>query len=151
MAEQRTELLITAPAERIWELLCDLKLYQHWNPLFPRAAGTIEQGKELELTVHLPNMTDFTIRPVLTDVEAPKLLAWRHSFLTSLIFTWEYRIELEPAEEERLKIVQRSVFKGLLAPLFSFALSAPLREAQDHLNRALTRWGEKGNVRCLKC
>lgn len=151
MHEIKTELTLAAPVDRIWELLTDCPLYPQWNPLFPRAAGRLETGGRLEIQVKLPGMEPFTITPEVVSVEAPSCVCWRHTLLFAGLFSWRYCFELEASAAEQVSFVQRSTFGGVLAPLFTLALGALLKDSLAELNRAVKRWGEKGNVRCLKC
>ena len=43
---------VTASRERIWEVLSDLANWGEWNPLYPKAEGTISFGGRLVLTEH---------------------------------------------------------------------------------------------------
>jgi hypothetical protein len=151
MSEIQTEILLSAPAERIWTLITDFNLYSHWNPLFQKGTGCMNVGEHLDLTVHLPGITPFTITPKVLTVEPSVRFGWRHTTMSSALLTWEYAIELESLGPEHLKFVQKSRFGGLAGPLFSLALGRPVTEGLLGLNEAVRRWGEKGNVCCLKC
>lgn len=67
------------------------------------------------------------------------------------LFSWKYCVELEILAPDRLKFIQRSAFAGILGPLFKLALAASVGDGLAEMNKAIKRWGEKGNVRCLKC
>jgi len=151
MAEIQTEITLAAPAERIWALIADFNLYPHWNPLFQKGTGGMNVGEHLDLTVHLPGINPFTITPKVLNVEPSARLGWRHTVMSAVLLTWEYAVVLEQLGSERLKFIQRSRFGGLLGPLFSLALERPITEGLLGLNEAVRRWGEKGNIRCLKC
>jgi len=150
MREIRTEVTLAAPAERIWALLTDCSLYPQWNPLFQKGTGVLNIRERLELTVHLPGITPFTITPQLLIVEPPEKFGWRHTWASTALLTWDYAIELDPLGPDRLRFVQTSTFKGLAGPLFNLALGRSVSEGMLGLNGAVKRWGEKGNVRCLK-
>jgi uncharacterized protein YndB with AHSA1/START domain len=42
-----TEIVIDAPAERVWEVLADLASYPEWNPRIRRASGELRAGSRL--------------------------------------------------------------------------------------------------------
>ena len=151
MNEIRTEITLEAPVERIWELFADTGLYPHWNTLFPQAAGTMEVGGEVELTVSLPGLAPFTIRPTMLAVEPGAGFSWQHSILSACIFSWRYGVDLEALPPGSLKLIQRSRFGGVLGPLFSLGMKRSVADGMAHLNQRLRRWGEKGNVQCLRC
>lgn len=150
MNEVRTEITIEAPVERIWELLADLGLYPHWNPLFQRATGRLHAGEQLELVVTLPGIPPFVVSPTLLAVEPESDFCWQHALLFGA-FTWKYCVELEILDPNRLKFRQSSQFGGIFAPLFNLALGASVAGGLEQMNQAIRRWGEKGNIQCLKC
>jgi hypothetical protein len=131
MTELRTEIALQAPAESVWDLLSDFALYPQWNPLIVQAQGEAREGTRLELTVQLPAIPPFPIKPTLlcADFTSPSLggggpqcrLLWRHSLAFPALMCWTYGIELEPLDQGRLKLIQKSSFGGLLGPLFTFA------------------------------
>lgn len=151
MKELTTELSLEAPVARIWELLSDFALYPEWNPLFPKAKGSMNVGESFELDVQLPGIDRFAIRPTMEAVEQESRICWQSSMVSKGVLRWTFAIELIPDQSGKLRFVQRSEFKGVLAPLFAFAMTKPVAEGMEELNLAVKRWGEKGNVRCLRC
>lgn len=151
MKEIRTEKTLVAPVGRIWELLSDFDLYPQWNPLFVKIGGPMVAGASFDLLVHLPGMDPFPIRPKLLAVEPESRFCWQSMLFFKGLLTWTFSCQLEVQAPDRLILVQRSEFKGLLAPLFSFGMAAAVTAGMEQLNQAVQRWGEKGNVRCLKC
>lgn len=151
MKELRTEITLQAPVERIWEMLADCSLYRHWNPLFSEAKGDLTAGGRLELVVALPEIAPFRVEPELLTVEPQKGFCWRHTLLLGGMMTWKYRVELEVIDAQRVRLVQGSAFGGLLGPLFRLGLGGSVRAGMERMNEALRRWGEKGNVQCLRC
>jgi len=151
MNEIRTEISIEAPVERIWELLADLNLYPHWNPLFPRATGRMDAGEQLELAVNLPEVGSFVIKPMMVAVEPQSRFCWQHTLLFAGLFTWRYCAELKILAPQSLLFIQRSEFGGILGPLFNLGLRRSVAGGLAAMNEAIRRWGEKGNIQCLRC
>ncbi|HJV34511.1 SRPBCC domain-containing protein [Geomonas sp.] len=151
MTELRTEIALKAPAERLWELLSDFTLYPQWNPLIVQAQGEATEGTRLEMTVQLPAIPPFPIKPTLLCADPQCRLLWRHSLAFPALMCWSYGLELEQLDQGRLKLVQKSTFGGLLGPLFTFALRRSVEQGMSEFNKAVARWGEQGNVRCLRC
>lgn len=151
MNEIRTEIMLEAPAERIWELLADLKLYPQWNPLFQRATGHMGIDEHLELVVHLPETVPFIVNPKILSVETQSGFCWKHTVWCAAFFTWKYCTVLEQSAPGCLKFVQRSRFGGILGPLFYLGFKTSLLAGLITMNESLMRWGEKGNIQCLRC
>jgi hypothetical protein len=146
-----TEITLEAPVERIWQLASDCSLYSGWNPLFQAGAGQMRSGERLELRVHLPGISPFVVNPTVLVADPESRFRWRHTWLWGGLLSWEYGIELEIVASNRLTLRQRSDFGGVLAPLFNFALKGAVVNGLIALNGAFRRWGEKGNVQCLRC
>lgn len=151
MKEITTEMALDAPAERIWELLSDFALYPEWNPLFTKAVGPTGAGDSFELMVELPGVGPFTVQPTMLVAERESRLCWQSSMFCQAVLGWKFSYELKPISNERLRFIQRSEFGGVLAPLFGFAMAKPVTDGMELLNQAVKRWGEKGNVSCLRC
>lgn len=151
MREIRTEITLDAPVDRVWELLADNKLYEQWNPLFPKATGVMAVGEELEIVISLPEMAPIVIKPKVLEFEPRSRYCWKHTQLSAGLFTWKYSIELVTLAPDRLNIIQTSVFGGILGPLYNATLATSVKAGMQKMNGALRRWGEKGNIQCLKC
>lgn len=145
-----TEITLQTTRNRVWELLTDFALYPQWNPLLTKLEGAGTSGAWHVLVVHLPGIDPFTARKCLLTVEENRV-SWRCQLVAARLLDWTLRFEIEALSPERLKFVQRSEFSGALAPIFSFALNKPLADGMEQLSQAVRRWGEKGNVSCLKC
>lgn len=135
--------------DRVAPLLTDFLLYSHWNPVFPRVTAVGDDGRH-DLVVHLPGMEIFHVPATLVAAE-PGHVSWKSTLLLPLLLTWTFSFRVVAEVPDRLLFKQRSEFTGLLAPLFCLALNRPAASGLDELARAVRRWGEKGNVRCLKC
>ncbi|MBJ6752847.1 SRPBCC domain-containing protein [Geomonas anaerohicana] len=146
----RTETVLQTTRERVWELLSDFSLYPQWNPLFPKLEGPGTVGGDHELVVHLPGIDPFTVQATLEE-KGEGVLWWRSTFLGRPLLAWTFSCRTEVVGDQRLKVLLESEFSGLLAPLFRFALARSMEEGMEQLNQALRRWGEKGNVRCMRC
>jgi uncharacterized protein YndB with AHSA1/START domain len=49
MKQLHTEIEISAPAERVWELLTDFASYPQWNPFIRNISGLPASGERLEV------------------------------------------------------------------------------------------------------
>lgn len=144
------EVQITAPAARIWELLADGTSYANWNPMLRWGEGTLTPGSRQELTVTLPGISTFTLRPtVLTHVPQQEL-SWRHRLPIPGLASWTQSFAIEQLSPEVQRVSQRVILGGLLAPLYKVALGRMIQHGLDQSNGALRRQAEK-EVRCLRC
>jgi hypothetical protein len=95
-------------------------------------------------------MEIFHVTASLVTAE-PGHVSWKSRLFFSGLLAWTFSCRIAVEAPDRLLFQQRSEFTGLLAPLFCLALNRPAASGLDELSRAVRRWGEKGNVRCLKC
>ncbi|MBU5637629.1 SRPBCC domain-containing protein [Geomonas sp. Red69] len=146
----KTEIVLQTTWGRVWELLADFSLYPQWHPLFPKVTGSGAAGDRHQLLVHLPGIDPFPVQVTLA-AKAEGALSWQSTFLGRPFLAWTFSCRLEQVSPGSLKVLQHSEFHGVLAPLFRFAFSRSMEEGMAQLNLALRRWGEKGNVRCLRC
>src|SRR5258708_40122698 len=72
---------IQAPAEVIWEVISDLKSWEQWNKLYPKASGQIRIGGTLELTLGLPWQQPQQVQPTGLGGVANQQLPWRLALL----------------------------------------------------------------------
>ncbi|MFA7405162.1 MAG: SRPBCC domain-containing protein [Pelobacteraceae bacterium] len=151
MNEIRTEITLEAPVERIWELLADCTLYPFWNPLFKQVTGRMVVGESMNFMVSLPDITPFLIKPKVLSVKPAKGFCWQQTLYFAGLFSWKYCTELEVISLQHSKYIQKFHFGGILGPLSSLAMRGEVTAGLSKMNEALRRWGEKGNIQCLKC
>lgn len=146
----RAEVEIAAPVERIWELVADEASYARWNPMLRWDAGTFTTGSRLELTVTLPGISPFTLRPTLLTLVPRLEITWRHRLPVPGLLSWTQSIVVEQLSPETQRVSQQVSLGGLLAPLYNLALTRLIRHGLDESNAALRRWAEK-DVGCHRC
>ncbi|MDB5444218.1 MAG: hypothetical protein JWP73_2594 [Phenylobacterium sp.] len=106
---------IQASAETIWKVIYDLDRWHEWNPLYPRAAGTIKIGAALDLTLVLPGQAERAIQPVIVDWVPNEQLHWKLSMMKGLVKTVRY-IEIEVLAEQSCIVSNGEIFGGMMGP-----------------------------------
>ena len=112
-----TEIMIAAPAERVWEVLTDFALYPEWNPFIITAEGDPRVGQRLIATFRPPGGSTQTFRPIVLRAEPPLALVWRGSLPIPGLFAGEHSFLLTP-EGTRTRFRNEETFFGLLPPFF---------------------------------
>jgi len=151
MNEIKTEITLEAPVERIWELLADCSIYPNWNPVIKQASGKLVEGEHLSFVVALIDSAPFEVNPKVISVEFDKSFCWQQIVYFSGMFNWKYCAGLEVISHEKLKFIQRFAFGGIVGPLIALAMKSHVASGLARMNEAMRRWGEKGNIQCLKC
>ena len=137
MKELRSEIEIGAPPERVWRVLTDFAAYPEWNPFIRRVSGRPEVDERLVVRMRPSGTRGMTFRPTVMKVEPSRELRWLGHLLVPGIFDGEHIFEIEELERDRVRFVQREVFKGLLVPLLARSLDRDTQRGFEEMNRAL--------------
>jgi hypothetical protein len=135
--ELRSEIEIGAPPERVWRVLTDFAAYPEWNPFIRRVSGRPEVDERLVVRMRPSGTRGITFRPTVMKVEPSRELRWLGHLLVPGIFDGEHIFEIEELERDRVRFVQREVFKGLLVPLLARSLDRDTQRGFEEMNRAL--------------
>ncbi|MGE5564654.1 MAG: SRPBCC family protein [Parcubacteria group bacterium] len=127
---------IQAPADVIWESLVDIAGWENWNPLYPRAEGTIRIGNVLNLTVNIPDQKPREIHPRILDWAPADHIHWTLSMMGGLVKTIRY-LEIEVLSETGCIFSNGEIFDGLLGPSIARRYRRQLRAAFASMGEAL--------------
>lgn len=141
--EIHSEIVINAPASRVWQVLIDFKSYQQWNPFIRKIDGAAGQGNRISAQMHLGNHK-MTFRPTVLAVDPDKELRWLGHLLIPGIFDGEHSFIIEPLNENRVLFIQKEEFNGLLVPFFS-SLLHDTGSSFEEMNQALKKRAEREN------
>ena len=146
MKSTRTEIDIDAPADRVFDIICDLERYPDWNPFTPWvSAKAIEVGLEFDLHCQ---MTEKKLlkneHEVFLDYQPEN---YKLCFGTSRTrgrrgiksFRWQI---CEPVRDNRTHFINFEEFHGILAPLVQFLYGKKLKVAFEKYCLALKRRAE---------
>jgi hypothetical protein len=140
--ELHTEIEIDAPAERVWELLTDFASYPQWNPFIRTISGQPITGQRLEVRIEPPGGRGMTFKPMVLNAEDNRELRWLGHLLVAGLFDGEHSLAIQPLDENRVRFIQREVFRGLLVALFASSLDTNTQRGFEEMNRALKERAE---------
>jgi hypothetical protein len=115
MLENRHEINISSPAEKVWDILIDLDKYHEWNPLLYQARGKVEVGETVIVYAKTVSK-DMKFICKVTRVEPLREFSWRFPVIHPILFRGEHVFRIEPIDEDRVRFIDREWFKGLLLP-----------------------------------
>lgn len=138
--ELYTEIEIAAGAGRVWEIITGFEKYPEWNPFIRKVEGKPVEGSQLEIHLTTPSGTSRTYRPKVTRVEQEKELRWYGKVPGFL--SGEHVFTIEGLAPDRVRLVHREVFGGLLVPFFGKSLDTDVRQGFEEMNRALKKRAE---------
>jgi len=128
---------IDAPPDAVWAVLADLASYPQWNPLFPKASGSLTAGRRITLTNRPSVGRAMTIRPKVLVAQPGAELRWTLSLPG--IIGGEHSFTLTPAGHGT-HLVQSETFRGLLV---RFSKTIAAAEADyTALNQAIKQRAE---------
>ena len=143
MKEIRTEIEISASAERVWLVLTDFASFPQWNPFIRRASGEVKKGSRLEVNLQPTGARSMTFRPTVLKAEPNRELRWLGRLLIPKLFDDEHSLSIEPLGVNRVRFVQHEIFRGLLVPLMSRSLDSDTKGGSEEMNRALKARAEQ--------
>ncbi|MFD1515457.1 SRPBCC domain-containing protein [Halomarina rubra] len=114
----RSETVIDAPPSAVWSVLADLDAYEEWNPHITTAAGDLQEGSRVTISVDQRDRTR-TFRPTVTTVDAPRRLQWVGTVGPSWLFEGRHTFDLEPLADDRTLLVNHERLSGLLVRFVS--------------------------------
>lgn len=109
----RTEILIAAQAETIWDLLTDPAEHVAWNPTMSVISGRFVPGERISLTMRTPSGGNMTFRPRVLVADPGRELRWLGRVGVPRLFDGEHYFILI-SERGGTRLVQGEHFRGLL-------------------------------------
>jgi hypothetical protein len=138
-----TDIIIDAPAEKVWSILTDFESFDDWNPFIQVKKGKLETGAQLEVLLQLPGRKAITMKPTVVKVEPVREFRWSGSMWVKGIFDWEHAFRIEELDENRSRLIQCERFKGVIAPLILHIIGEDVQKGFESMNLSLKKESEK--------
>jgi hypothetical protein len=138
-----TDIIIDAPAEKVWGILTDFESFDNWNPFIRVKKGKLETGAQLEVLLQLPGHKPITMKPIMVKVEPVREFRWSGSMWVKGLFDGEHAFRIEELDESRSRLIQCERFKGVLVPLILHMIGDEIKQGFESMNRALKNENEK--------
>ncbi|MGP8217795.1 MAG: SRPBCC family protein [Bacteroidia bacterium] len=143
MKEIKTEIIINASADKVWDVLTDFEDYLNWNPFIKWVKGNVEINNKIIVRMEPPGANGMTFKPQVLKFDKNKEFSWiGHLFITGL-FDGEHIFELYDMGNGTTKLVQREQFRGILIPLLKKMLDLNTKQGFELMNKALKERAEK--------
>lgn len=136
MKELRTEIEIQALPEKVWEILTALDKYPEWNPFLCHAIGSAKVGATVDLDFQ-PDSQGLKLHCTVIRAEANKELCWSYHVGWPFLFYGEHSFTLELVGENKVRFIDREIFKGLLVPLQAKDIDTNTRRGFEAMDKAL--------------
>lgn len=117
--EIKTEIVIQAIPQKIWEILTDFENYSNWNPFITSISGNIQTGSRITVNINPPNGRSMTFKPKVLTLIENKELSWIGSVFLKGLFDGQHKFELIDNGNETTTFIQSEKFKGIFVWLFN--------------------------------
>jgi hypothetical protein len=141
-----TSIDINAPAEKVWDVLTDLRGHRAWDPFLVSLEGELTPGSTLTNTIRTPDGKTMVFRPRVLTVDPGRELRWAGTLGASFLFRGEHYFFVTDLGDGRARLTQGEEFSGLLLPLFGNLVEQTIGQFHD-MNAALKVECEKNRPR----
>jgi hypothetical protein len=139
--EIRTEIIINASAQTVWNILTDLNAYALWNPFIVRASGIIEKGRHIQVSIKNDSST-FNFKPLILHSIAGQEFEWMGNFIIPGIFDGNHYFRIESMGNNQVNLIHGELFSGILAGFFYRKSGNSTRQNFIAMNQALKERAE---------
>jgi hypothetical protein len=143
MRQIETEILISAPPQRVWEILTDVDSYHEWNPLIIEAAGKVKLSERLDIIIQLPGKNGMRFKPRIVLCDVPHRFSWLGRLVIPGFFDGLHSFALIP-EGQGTRLTHSETLTGILVPFVWAGLEGPTREGFMRMNQATRTRCESG-------
>ena len=143
MKEVSSEIVIEAPADRVWQVLTDFAKFPEWNPFIKKMSGEPRTGAKLEVRIEPPGGRAMTFKPKMVNVETNREMCWLGKLWIPGLFNGEHCFTIEAFDEKGVRFVQHEKFTGLLVPFMARSLDRDTKSGFEAMNRALKERAEQ--------
>ena len=142
MRELHSTIQISAPIDRVWQVLTDFEHWHEWNPMVNRVTGNAAVGSKLAVTMRGPDSKDaMKYQPTVLEATPPKNFRWRATMMSGFLFTNDRVFELKE-KDGGTEITNREEFSGLMVPLFWSKMNQFVVPMLEKMNTALKHKAE---------
>ena len=145
MKEIKTEIIINASKEDVWNVLSNFSQYPEWNPFIRSLEGQAIKDTKLVATLQLKDRKPMVFKPVVTVSDENQKFEWLGSTPLNVVNGRHYFI-VEEINEQQVKFVHGEQFTGILAKPFHKRLAEPTQSGFIEMNKALKNRAEQLSI-----
>ncbi len=141
--EIKTQIVINASTEKVWQVLTNTQQFPKWNPFIKSINGDLVVGKKITVRLEPPKAKGMTFKPTILAFEKNKEFRWLGHLLFPGLFDGEHKFELIDNKNGTTTFIQSEKFKGILVPLFAKMLDNSTTDGFTQMNKKLKELAEK--------
>ncbi len=141
MREIYSDVEVKAGPGKVWDVVIGFDSFPDWNPFITSCTGELSEGSTLEMKLAPPGSAEMEISSKVLSAMAPKEFRWSTG---GPLFNGEHVTTIQPIGDERVRVVQRGMYSGLLA-MFKGGRIDKVKQGLDAMNEAISRQAEKAS------
>lgn len=135
MKEIKTEIIINASSEAVWNVLTNYEAYPSWNPFIVSIEGDKHVGGRLRNTMHV-NSRDQVFKPHIEKFDNNHHFEWLGKLPLGM-FTGRHYFILEAISPTQTKLIHGEHFGGWLRGIIMNKIGEETQQNFIKMNRAL--------------
>jgi len=138
----KTEIIINASKEKVWNILTDFHNYPNWNPFIVSIGGELQKGKRLKNTL-LNGGKKYVFKPAVLSVVPYQYFDWLGKLFVNGLFDGHHYFEIDELSSNQVKLTQGEHFSGILSGYILKRIGEETRNNFIRMNNALKTEAEK--------
>ncbi|MGD1937818.1 MAG: SRPBCC domain-containing protein [Cyanophyceae cyanobacterium] len=134
----KTEVIIHAPQELVWNQVTDFEAYSQWNPFVIEAHAEFKVGAKIRFLEDLKRFGQHWISAQFLSIDPPNSFVWQGHFAAPFLFTVRHPFLLEAMGDRQTRFTQIHENSGLLIPYLAWrGIYCVSHQGYLHYNQAL--------------
>ena len=142
MRSIKTEIVVNAPVEKVWNILMDHGSYPQWNPFIKNISGNPDVGSQIAVTIQSPGNSPMDFAPTVLVNKTNQEFRWIGKLGIKGVFDGEHYFTLEQVGPNQTKFVHGENFTGLLSGIFMMMIREDTEKGFVLMNNALKQRSE---------
>ena len=138
----KTEIIINASKEKVWNILTGFTHYSNWNPFIVSIEGELQKGKKLKNTM-LNGGKRFVFKPTVLSVVPYQYFDWLGSLFVKGLFDGHHYFEIDELSDNQIKLTQGEHFSGILSGFILKKIADETRNNFIKMNGAVKTLAER--------
>ena len=140
MKSLQTEIIINAPAEKVWAILTDFAAYTAWNPFIKKLEGKPVVGETLRVELNNGKGTS-VFTPTVKIVDTNRAFEWLGKLPLGM-FSGQHYFRIESISTTQVKFIHGEEFSGWLSGLILKQIGEQTHKSFIEMNKALKQKAE---------
>lgn len=139
----KTEIIIDAPVERVWQVLMNHKEYANWNPFIVKISGSTVPGNNLDVILQSEGNKPMNFKPLVLENIENEEFRWIGSLGVKGVFDGEHYFILESTNPNQTRFIQGENFTGILSGVLMKTIEEDTKKGFISMNKALKHLAEE--------